>query len=99
MSTSIAIVTSHSAQFVTIGDTHIIPKQSLVGDWEGGQWGDGRFPGSVSVGAIATLRHFAQVAEIPTVKAALTSAADNLTLTLSDQIESFQRALGGATRI
>jgi len=98
MSTSIAIITLHSAQFVTVGDTHIIPKQSLIGDWEGSQWGDGKFPGAVSVSAIATLRQFAQVAEISAVKAALTSVADNLTLTLSDQIESFQRALDSAAK-
>ena len=97
MPADVALITAHGGAFVLIGNTHVVPRQSLVGDWEGTQWGDGKFPGVVSVSAIATLRQFASIADAPAVKMALNSAADDLTRTLADQIESFQRALITAT--
>jgi hypothetical protein len=98
MPPSVTLTTVHGGEFVSIGNTHVVPKQSLVADWEGTQWGDGKFPGAVSVSAIATLRQFATIADAAAVKTALNSTADDLTRTLADQIESFQSALAAAAR-
>jgi hypothetical protein len=76
----------------------IIDRRTLIGDWEGGQWGDGKFPGIAAVSAIATLREGARVTEDESARTALNKAADKLTLDLSDQINSFQRALGSAAK-
>jgi hypothetical protein len=100
MAEAIRLITSDGTTLVAVGDANVnvIDLKSLVGDWEDGRWGDGKFPGAISVGAISTLRYLAVLSEIPEVKSALSSAADGLSRTLSGQIDSFQRALFSAAK-
>ena len=89
----IKITTIYGATFITINQSHLIDKRSLVGDWEGAAWGDGKFPGIAAVAAIATLELGAMLTENAEVRNALNNAAAGLTETLALQVESFQRAL------
>ncbi len=84
--------------FATVGPLHRIPLQSLIGDWEGNAWGDGEFPGFAAVSTIALLTYQATLAADPEIAEALTRAADELTRSLSGEIESFRSALESTPR-
>jgi hypothetical protein len=91
---TVSLVTIYGVIFVTFGSPyHRLPLQSLIGDWENGHFGDGKFPGFGAVSAIAYLRYKATVAASPEIGKVFSQAADNLTKSLGREIESFQRAL------
>jgi hypothetical protein len=92
MATLIDVVTISGATFITVGE-HRLPTQSFIGDWEGGRWGDGKFPGIASVAAVATLRLGATLTDEGAVRNTLTEAADYLTNTLAVQIGSFTQVI------
>jgi len=100
MGNPIDLVSIQGVTFVTIGITgpHRIPLQSLIGDWEGNAWGDGKFPGFAAVSTIALLKYQAKVALSPEIGKAFSQAADALTQSLGVQIASFQNALEGTER-
>jgi hypothetical protein len=95
METSIGVVTVSGATFISVGANRL-PSQSFIGDWEGGRWGDGKFPGIAAVAAVATLRLGATLADEGAIRNILTAAADDLANTLTTQIEAFTQALNEA---
>ena len=92
MATPIDVVTLSGATFITVGGNRL-PPQSFIGDWEGGRWGDGKFPGIAAVAAVATLRFGATLTNEVAVRNTLTAAADQLSVVLAAQIEKFVQAL------
>jgi hypothetical protein len=96
MGIQIGLVSIQGTTFVTVGALHRVPLQSLIGDWEGNAWGDGKFPGFAAVSTVALLRYQSSIAENPAVGKVFSQAADELTKSLGVQIDTFQRALNGA---
>ena len=92
MGTSIQPVTIAGATFISVG-TIRLPLQSLIGDWEGGRWGDGKFPGIAAVAAVAALRFGASLTEDSVVSRQLIAAADQLAGLLTEQITAFEKAI------
>jgi hypothetical protein len=91
---TVTLVTIQGVVFITFGSSgHRLPLQSLIGDWENGRWGDGKFPGFAAVSTIALLTYQATVAATPEIGRVFSQAADNLTRSLGGEVESFQRAL------
>lgn len=91
---TVTLVTIQGVVFVAFGSSvHRVPLQSLIGDWENGRWGDGKFPGFGAVSTIAFLRYQATVAASPEIGQVFSQAAENLTRSLGGEVESFQRAL------
>jgi hypothetical protein len=97
MAPLVDVVTISGATFISVGG-HPLPAQSFIGDWEGHQWGDGKFSGVASVAAVATLRLGATLTDDGALRSTLTAAADHLAGTLAIQIEAFTLALKGAAK-
>jgi hypothetical protein len=62
MGAQISLLLIRGTAFVAVGALHRLPLQSLIGDWEGNAWGDGKFPGFAAVSTIALLRYQSSIA-------------------------------------
>jgi hypothetical protein len=93
MGTQINLASISGVDFIILSSTKKIPLQSLIGDWENGRWGDGKFPGLAAVSTIALLKYQAKSTSVSELSKVFGEAAENLTSLLEKEIVSFQNAL------